>query len=228
MDLKSVSMIECVRTERLPLQDTLRFTPALEFEPHELGIEDFLQLQDSGTWPAKWEAALEVYSLVPLSPGSWMIDLASVYTDSALDLLIARAVRGKSRSELGPLTGGYAVGDVGLTLEPTCCCALSDLSDWESALDGSGCRLLIGHGCWSTELTDQTVTIELEPEAAGLEVSRLVLPLALLREAVDSANRTRSVFRDRLATRLRAVGVAEPENVADILAGTVEPSIRKS
>jgi len=47
----------------------LRLIPVVEFEPWDLGVEDFGELLDAGEWAGHWSGVLARLGLCPIQPG---------------------------------------------------------------------------------------------------------------------------------------------------------------
>lgn len=184
-----------------------RIIATVEFEPSHLGVEDFRDLQDSGEWPAHWAALLEGWDLRPIQPGSWFVAAATFDSPRAFELLLRVRARDVGEPdglppvrEVLPLPGGLAFADgEDVTVEPGCCCSLSDIADWRDAFHGNGrVALTVGHGKWSIESTDGVTTVQLDPERL-VDTPRV---LSYSHAEFDRALVEAETERDRFVARL--------------------------
>lgn len=194
----------------------LRLLPVVEFEPAALGIQNFVELLDSGEWDAHWAACLASVGLHPIRPGSWFVAVDQFSSTEAFDLLLRVHLDWdpgvglpSQPEELGPISGGYAFAVGGaVQLEPGCCCDLSDLDEWSKVRgeDLSLVPLTIGHGGYAASISDGTTTIIITSEDRGTTDTHLQYPTADFEEALARAEKERSQFAALLKKRLRDLG----------------------
>jgi hypothetical protein len=197
-----------------PENNKLRLIPVIEFEPHHLGVENFIELLDCGEWAAHWNGVLKPLGLRPIRPGSWLIAASEFREAAAFETLLRIHLMDKESpssetilplDEIGPISGGYAFSaDGSIQLEPGCCCDLSDLAVWNAAFREcqTPTRLLIGHGCFSLSTEAGVTTVAVQPEADGQQTIHLPYPASDFARAVEQAQIEQKDFAESLKSYL--------------------------
>lgn len=130
--------------------------------------------------------------------------LASVRTPKAFSLLVGAHLQDDvPAEELQALSGGYAARTRRGVLEPGCCCDLSDLPEWQRAVQARrDVRLGIGHAVLRLHAGPRATAVLVEPEQVGVEVDVWVCSTESLGRQLEAASRIRRAFQERLACHL--------------------------
>jgi len=127
----------------------LRLVPVVELEPTDLGVQNFVELLESGEWEVFWEAHLVSFGLRPIRPGSWFVATGEFASQATFNLLARVHLEWDPQSldlppeldHIGPISGGYAfVLGGSVQLEPGCCCDLSDLTNGARDVKATQCQ----------------------------------------------------------------------------------------
>ncbi|QDU47755.1 hypothetical protein [Gimesia panareensis] len=202
-----------------PVQLTqFQLIPVLELEPGTFSTQDRVFPYEEGKDQTNeeqehWDSCLAdsgITNLTPIKTGSWFVR-ATVFSDEQLDqyLRVIFADWGGIHETLDDpdclpeLPGGFVLlsqtGEV--LVEPTCCCSLKDLENWEAAAQNrsqSWQTLWVGHPWISTRFQTPWVILsdyhELEMEIP----ERWVVRRQELQQAIQNAERELTQFSLKL------------------------------
>ncbi len=189
----------------------LRIIPVIEFEPWDLGVEDFGDLLDRGEWDDTWNGVLAPLGLRPIRPGSWFIAITDFAGTAAFEKILQVHLMNNAQpsanaipplDEIGPIPGGYAFSaDGSVQLEPGCCCDLSDLREWNGIFRKANAaeRLPIGHACFGLSNEGGVTTVE---EHERQQTIRFSYPSPDFGRAIEQAQVEQKEFAESLKAHL--------------------------
>ena len=200
---------------------TVSIVASVEFEPSELCIKGFVELQDSGVWDRVWAEHLDRYHLKPIYPGAWLVDVAALRMPRCFEIF---GCSDRLTADCA-LTGGYTVyRDGEVVLSPGCCCDLGDIDEWDQALAQAGVHpLAIGHGTVSVRVDGPLVEISDAHEYGG-GVERISVNREALVQAFSAARAQRGQFEAGLRQYLAQTGVVDAAHRASVLVGRESPN----
>lgn len=176
-------------------------------------------------WRDYWRASLADAGIDELEPiGAQHVALADVRRESTLQAIVERALEGfDSASDLevlGPLCGGFLLRADGKELWPGCCSDLSNLVDWQTALEANPAwrMLWIGHP-WvfcrrqGSMLELSQPTEEDVPPAGAL----MAVEMEEMVRLVDLASHVLDDFEARLRSVLASIHPRRAAEIAEVL-----------